>query len=429
MPDKYPWLANRSANNLFKKKINLKNYFVWLFKKYKANTNEKKYKIGYHEIQRNHGGSIVDGGKTYYKTRNYRKIIINLFPELNLLEWKFQKIPWNYWKKKSNLILLKKYIEKKHKYKKLRDWYKLDWNILVNEGSHQLVKIYPDGISFLKKVYPKHEWKPWFFKRITGRVWKTKKFQLDYLKWFAKKKKIKKASDWYKIELSDLKKFYARSLTRYHKTVYKIAKLHYPNYTFLAWKFKKIERGYFSNRKNILSYVHWLEKKLSIKKKKDWYIYGYENFSNNEGHSLLQKFSHSPLKILQFCYKSYPWDVLRFGKSSKFEKQLFKLVKRLLRGKKVVHRYRSGKFRFKKSNRPMELDIYLPEFNKGIEFQGSQHYFAKWGKHELREIKQRDREKKKKFKNNGIKILYVDYKWKGQKKTIINLLKKNNVLV
>ena len=32
MPDKYPWLANRSANNLFKKKINLKNYFVWLFK-------------------------------------------------------------------------------------------------------------------------------------------------------------------------------------------------------------------------------------------------------------------------------------------------------------------------------------------------------------------------------------------------------------
>ena len=84
-------------------------------------------------------------------------------------------------------------------------------------------------LSFLKKVYPKHDWKPWFSKRITGRVGKTKKFRLDYLKkWFAKKKKIKKASDWYKLELSDLKKFYARSLTRYHKAVYRgVAKLHY----------------------------------------------------------------------------------------------------------------------------------------------------------------------------------------------------------
>ena len=94
---------------------------------------------------------MLIAGSNYYKTRNYRKIIINLFPELNLLEWKFQKIPWNYWKKKSNLILLAKYIEKKHKYKKLTDWYKLDWSILVKDGSHQLVKIYPDGISFLKK--------------------------------------------------------------------------------------------------------------------------------------------------------------------------------------------------------------------------------------------------------------------------------------
>ena len=42
-------------------------------------------------------------------------------------------------------------METTHKYKKLSDWYKVDWNILVNEGSHQLVKIYPDGTKFFKK--------------------------------------------------------------------------------------------------------------------------------------------------------------------------------------------------------------------------------------------------------------------------------------
>ena len=76
----------------------------------------------------------------------------------------------------------------------------------------------------------------------------------------------------------------------------------------------------------------------------------------------------------------------------------------------------------------MELDIYIPEFKVGIEFQGSQHFFAKWGKHDLKEIRERDKEKKKTFKKNGIKVLEVTYKWKGQKKPIINLLKKNKIL-
>ena len=90
--------------------------------------------------------------------------------------------------------MLAKYIAKKHNYKKLKDWYKLTWNILVKDGSSELVKIYPDGISFLRKIYPKHEWRPWFFERITGRVWKTKKFQLEYLNWFAKKLGINQVS-------------------------------------------------------------------------------------------------------------------------------------------------------------------------------------------------------------------------------------------
>ena len=122
----------------------------------------------------------------------------------------------------------------------------------------------------------------------------------------------------------DLKKLYARNLTRFYKTVYEIAQFHYPKFKFLAWKFKKIERGHFNKRENVLKYIHWLENKLSIKKKKDWYIYGYENFENNNGHSLLAKFSHSPLKILQYCYPKYPWDVLRFGNPGDTRKLLLK---------------------------------------------------------------------------------------------------------
>ena len=100
MKKTHPWLVNRIPNNLFYNKKILKEYFLWLFKKQKANTKTKKYKIGYDIIKKNHGGQIVDAGRNYYKTTNYRQIIIKIFPNLNLLEWKFQKIPWKYWEKK-----------------------------------------------------------------------------------------------------------------------------------------------------------------------------------------------------------------------------------------------------------------------------------------------------------------------------------------
>ena len=96
-----PWLLNRNPNNLFYSKKIIKEYFLWLFKKYKVKSKEKIYKIGYKIIKENSGGQIVDAGANYYKTRNYRYIIIKTFPNLNLLEWKFQKIPWGYWRKKS----------------------------------------------------------------------------------------------------------------------------------------------------------------------------------------------------------------------------------------------------------------------------------------------------------------------------------------
>ena len=38
-----------------------------------------------------------------------------------------------FWNKKSNLILLSKFIAKKHNFKKLDDWYKLNNEILIND--------------------------------------------------------------------------------------------------------------------------------------------------------------------------------------------------------------------------------------------------------------------------------------------------------
>jgi very-short-patch-repair endonuclease len=58
------------------------------------------------------------------------------------------------------------------------------------------------------------------------------------------------------------------------------------------------------------------------------------------------------------------------------------------------------------------LDFYLPDYNIAIECQGRQHFIASsffGGKTGLKETKQRDDEKLKLCKQNGIKIIYFNY--------------------
>ena len=58
------------------------------------------------------------------------------------------------------------------------------------------------------------------------------------------------------------------------------------------------------------------------------------------------------------------------------------------------------------------LDFYLPKYNIGIECQGIQHYkrdtlFGKNGKFD--DIKKRDKKKKILCKENGVKLIYIQY--------------------
>ena len=60
----------------------------------------------------------------------------------------------------------------------------------------------------------------------------------------------------------------------------------------------------------------------------------------------------------------------------------------------------------------MELDIYVPRFRVGVEYQGQQHYHSveAWGGEEaLRKTQERDALKVELCKQAGVKLVTVDY--------------------
>jgi len=104
---------------------------------------------------------LCDRPNNVYKTTNYRKIIIQIFPNYNLVEWKIGHVQKEFWQKEENILKLKKFIKDKYKFKKLNDWYSLSYDILYKSGSQSLISQYPDPISFLKKIFPNNQGHPW----------------------------------------------------------------------------------------------------------------------------------------------------------------------------------------------------------------------------------------------------------------------------
>ena len=164
---------------------------------------------------------------------------------------------------------------------------------------------------------------------------------------------------------------------------------------------------------------------------KHTYEFVKEQIESVEGYKLLSncyKNAHTKLKVQ--CNKGHEykviWNNFKQGhrcpicdaekQSSKTEKEIFKIVKRLLPSENIVENNRT-QIVSSLTNRNLELDIWIPELNKAIEFNGEY-----W--HSLEEVKIRDIEKVKQCKKKGIDLLVIQERnWLNNKSKFIERLK------
>lgn len=101
------------------------------------------------------------------------------------------------------------------------------------------------------------------------------------------------------------------------------------------------------------------------------------------------------------------------GTCSKRQNIIYEILKKMFPENKILINYKHPKLRFSKSNRRMELDIFIPDKNLAVEYQGEYHFFPIRGEEILFRQKERDSEKKEKCFKNNILFVEIDYKWDG----------------
>jgi len=95
---------------------------------------------------------------------------------------------------------------------------------------------------------------------------------------------------------------------------------------------------------------------------------------------------------------------------------------------KILFDYKHPLLRFGKSNRKMELDIYIPGRNIAIEYQGEYHFKSFWrgslqdSAENLLSVQKRDQEKRIACQEFGITLIEIKYNWDQSLKFIENAL-------
>ena len=93
------------------------------------------------------------------------------------------------------------------------------------------------------------------------------------------------------------------------------------------------------------------------------------------------------------------------------EELVYKITKKLYRDYAVIYQHRPSFLR-SSSGGQMSYDIFISGLNIAIEYQGKQHYepvgfFG--GEEAFHDLQKRDREKAQLSKENGIKLIYINY--------------------
>jgi hypothetical protein len=131
-----------------------------------------------------------------------------------------------------------------------------------------------------------------------------------------------------------------------------------------------------------------------------------ENFA---GQDIKWKDVHEYARILRTTIENKARSEFGFkkvGEAWTAETLLYYLVKELYPSLEILRHYRADFLQ------RLELDVYIPEMQLGIEYQGQQHYspVKHWGGDEaFTKLVERDSLKKKLCKENGIKLLYVKF--------------------
>jgi len=198
----------------------------------------------------------------------------------------------------------------------------------------------------------------------------------------------------------------------------------YPDYKWIIGRFKFSSNHIWKDRNSVREFFQFCKNELQITNKEDWYRVSRVQISHLGGQHLIQLYGNLR-NALSFGFPEENWDLEQFsiqGKKS-VQRLLSVMVSQLLPSATVFEDYQHPLLYWEESSKnKMQFDIWVPQFNLAIEYQGEQHFhdlhkaFGPGGISSL--YSEKDNFKKQKASENRVKFLTIPYWWDGTQQSL-----------
>ena len=410
-----PWLGNRVPNGYWQDPNNRVKYLVWLEEKLGYTSPEDWYQTTRKDFEQNKGGGLLVHGYSSHLLR----APMELYPEYDWKPWLCKVTPRTFFAKIENRRRFLDWIAEENEFENLSDWYtKQKYFVLSYSGGAMIENYYNGSISrMLADIYRDYDWDLRAFIQSPNGYWKDDANALQFLDELAEKLGFTELDDWYQLSNRELAMHGGGGslYRRFNGSILQMMRHFYPEHDWFEFRFSMAPKGYWDLHENLVEYMDWLGSKLGFKEMDDWYEVTVEDFNRNHGAAPLKMTGTSPSKIVIIAYPDYDWKEERFFDGKKNQKRLFRIVKEIYPEEEIKFDFKHHGMRFKSSNYPMELDIWLPNLNLAFEYQGEQHY-------DDPKVMKRDEEKRNACEVAGIRLVEVPCTWNASKEYVVNLL-------
>ena len=332
--------------------------------------------------------------------------------------------PHGYWKNIEHQKLYLERISQKIGIKKPLDWLQVSPNSLVSNGGIGLLKQYKGSVyKALLIIFPEIDWNKHIFemKSLPKHYWDSIDNQRTFFDYLYKKFGFNRLEEWYFVTNLEIKRNGGGTLlNKYHSQLFLILNSIYPNYPWeilLSTSRFKYHLTH-QNQKNLLFLLRF----FNIRKKDDWYRISTHIIPDHTISRTIINIGHAQFFSAFFPDQKFaPKLFLQRGKKSK-QFYLFISVCKLFPHLHIFEEYLPANILYKKSQISVQFDVFIPQINLAVEYNGEQHYDENLGGFSPGEIYLiRDNEKGMLTEEFGIQLVTVPYWWDLQLNSLHSL--------
>ena len=334
-------------------------------------------------------------------------------PGYNINQFKLSRFPPSFWESQKNQRAYLDYLFIKLKYKSMEDWYNITNIILLQHRGRCLLSYYSSAFEAVKSIYKEHNWISQdslsFPRTKSPKYWKDIEKQAIFFDSIFKELKYKSFNDWYSLQFENLNSKGGSAILKIYGSVFDALKVIYPNY---PWDISKsTNRKRFSSI-DIANFLLSIQKKFKVEKIDDWYRISNPLFRDSGFIQILLSLG-GLRKLLNKQHPNINWKFNKFSEKSKksVQRWLFILTSNYYANYFVIESYFYPSLRFP-MGRWISFDIFIPELNIALEYDGEQHFEEVHQTLGFLEITQySDKQKKIIAKENFIRLIKIPYWW------------------